>query len=165
MHCVKKILCQLSCILYISFALIGQSFAAEENKFSNAEIEKMVADAKDFAIAKGKEAALKAFVDPTNTQFRKGTLYVFAFDYNGVCLAHIKAAMVGSNMLELKDQNGVTIIKDLLNASKKDGGKGGWTEYMWQNPATSKVEKKYSFAMQVDGNMWVGAGIYESEKK
>lgn len=162
MRCMKKILGQLGCIFFLSLTLIGQVFA-EDIKYSNEDIEKIVLEAKEFAISKGKDLALKAFMDQNNAQFRKGAVYVAAFDFNGVCLAHIKAAMVGAQMVELKDQNGVPLIKDLIAAAKKE--KGGWTEYMWQNPVTSKVEKKYSFALKIDDNWWITAGIYESEKK
>ena len=164
MHYAKKILSSFSCAIFLTLTLIGQTFAADANKFSTAEIEKFVTDAKAFAVANGKDAAIKAFMDPSNAMFRKGSLYVFAFDSNGVCLAHIKNAMVGSNMLELKDPNGVAVIKELKDAANKDP-KGGWTEYVWQNPASNTVEKKYSFAMAVDNNWWLGAGVYESEKK
>ena len=162
MRCMKKILGQLGCVLSISLALIGQVFA-EDIKYSNEDIEKIVLEAKNFAIAKGKDAALKAFMDQNNAQFRKGSVYVSAFDFNGVCLAHIKAAMVGAQMIGLKDQNGVPLIKNLIAAAKD--AKGGWAEYMWQNPVTNKVEKKYSFAMKIDDNWWITTGLYESEKK
>ena len=103
-------------------------------------------------------------MDAKNTQFRKGSLYVFAFDYSGMCLAHIKPAMVGSNMLEIKDPNGFPIIKNMVESAKKRPN-GDWMEYLWQNPTTNKVEKKYSYSMAVNSEIFVGAGIYDSEKK
>jgi signal transduction histidine kinase len=161
---LKKLFCTLSSLAFIYGVFINQSFAAEVMKVSQAEVEQFVKQAKDYAIAKGKEQALKDFMDANNTQFRKGSLYIFAEDYNGINLAHIKPAIVGSNMLALKDPNGVLFIQQMMELTKKEPN-GGWTEYMWQNPTTNMVEKKYTFVIKIDDNWWIGAGFYESEKK
>ncbi len=164
MSYIKRAFCSLGCILCICFSLSGQLFAGEENKFSKEEIEKFVLQAKEYAIKQGKEKTLKDFMDPSNKQFRHGSLYVFAEDFNGLSLAHIKPAIVGTSMLELKDSAGVMFIKEMIKVVKAQAN-GGWTEYLWQNPATNKVEKKYTFVIKVDDSWWIGAGVYESEKK
>ena len=164
MCCIRKISCQLGCLLLVCFALINQACAAEEIKFSKNDVEKFVLQARDYALAQGNDKALNDFMDPDNKQFRQGPLYIFAFDYQGICLANIKAAMVGTNMQGLRDQNEVMIIKSITDATLKDA-KGGWAEYMWQNPVTKKIEKKYSFSVKVDDNWFIGAGFYESDKK
>jgi cytochrome c len=163
MHLVKKLLSVVG-VLCACFAFSGQVMAEEPLKFSKGEVETIIAQAKDHLLKVGKDQALKDFMDATNTQFRKGSFYVFAFDYKGLCLAHIKPAMVGSNMMEIKDPNGFPIIKSMAELSKKDP-KGGWIEYLWQNPTTNKVEKKYSYALPVNDEIFIGAGFYESEKK
>jgi hypothetical protein len=163
MRNIKKIF-QFSSLLGVCIILIGQSFAFAEDKFTKQDVEKFLIQARDHALVKGKEQALKDFMDPKNVQFRKGSLYVFAQDYTGVNLAHIKPSMVGSNMMSLKDQNDVKFIEEMTKIAKISP-KGGWVEYMWQNPATKKVEKKYTFALKVDDSWWIGAGIYESERK
>ena len=163
MHYFKQVFCCFACMLCVCFSLSGQ-LVAEENKYATKDIEKFINDAKSFAVANGKEAALKAFMDQDNKQFRMGSLYVFAEDFNGMNLAHIKPTIVGTNMIELKDPNGITFIKNMSELAKSNPN-GGWTEYMWQNPMTKQLEKKYTFVISIDDNWWIGAGIYESEKK
>lgn len=160
----KKLFYTLSSLVFIYSVFINQCFAAEAIKVSQVEVEQFVKQARDYAVAKGKEQALKDFMDANNTQFRKGSLYIFAQDYKGINLAHIKPAMVGSNMIGLKDPNGVMFIQQMTELAKKDPN-GGWVEYMWQNPTTKLVEKKYTFVLKIDVNWWIGAGFYESEKK
>lgn len=161
MRSFKQGFCWFCCLL--CFSLSSQLFA-EENKYTTEDVEKFVAEAKSFAVANGKDAALKAFMDQDNKQFRRGSLYVFAQDFTGMNLAHIKSTIVGTNMIELKDPNGVTFIKNMGELAKSTPN-GGWTEYMWQNPMTKQLEKKYTFVVSVDSNWWIGAGFYESEKK
>ena len=162
MYYVKKLPSSIS-LLCVCLAFTGQVFA-EAMKFSKSEIEAIVIEAKDHALKVGKEKAMKDFMDSSNTKFRKGSVYVFAFDYKGFCFAHIKPAMVGSNMFAIKDPNGYAVVKTMAELTKKDP-KGGWIEYLWQNPATNKVEKKYSFSTPINEEIFIGAGVYESGLK
>lgn len=161
---MKKIFCTLSSIIFVYCAFISQVFAEEAIKFSKEEVEQFIKQAKEYAVSKGKEQALKDFMDPSKTQFRKGSLYVFAQDFTGVNLAHIKSSLVGSNMMTLKDPKGIMFIKDMTEMAKKEV-KGSWVVYEWQNPTTKAVETKHTFVLKVDDNWWIGAGIYASEMK
>lgn len=164
MNNIRKVIKIITGSIFIIFTLLSCQLAtADNNKFSTLEIEQFVNQAKDYAIAHGKIQALKDFMDPNNSQFRKGALYIFAQDYNGNNLAHIKAAIVGTNMIGLKDSNGVEFIKEMTKVAKEKYK--GWTEYLWQNPETKKVEKKYTYVMKIDDNWWIAAGVYESQKK
>ena len=163
MHNIKRLLYIFSSILCLCCIFSSQAFA-ESKKFSTSDVEQFVTKAQVHISQVGQEQAFKDFMNPNDKRFRDGALYVFAFDYNAVCLAHIKAAMVGSNMMNLKDPNGTPILQGLIAAVKKDPN-GGWTEYLWQNPVTNKVEKKLSYVLKINDDYWIGAGLYESEKK
>jgi hypothetical protein len=81
----------------IAFALIGSLFvsmaAANGNNSSSyilkpeakEELVSFVNEAKDFALAEGKNMALQAFNDP-NGKFARGELYIIAYDFNGTRL-------------------------------------------------------------------------------
>lgn len=106
----------------------------------------------------GKE---KAFAEISNPQgkFVKGELYVFVLDPKGLMLAHgANAKLIGKNLYDLKDPDGVYFTRDILNVAKKGGG---WTpKYKFTNPASKKIETKVTYA-EPAGDLAVGCGIYE----
>ena len=106
----------------------------------------------------GKE---RAFAEISNPQgkFVKGEQYVFVFDPKGTMLAHgANAKLIGKNLYDLKDPDGVYFTRDILNVAKKGGG---WTpKYKFTNPASKKIETKITYAEPV-GDLIVGCGIYE----
>ena len=88
--------------------------------------------------------------------------YFFIYDYNGVNLMHpIKPQLVGKNLYNLKDKNGVLLIQKLID-SAKSGGK--YVSYVWDNPTTKKSENKIGYALGVDDWGWmIGTGIYTED--
>ena len=159
----KRIIYQIGFLLLCLFSLNSYVSAEASTKYTAEQIEKFLLQAKDYAITQGKDKAVSAFRDVNNKQFVQGSLYVFAVDFNGIALAHMKPAIVGTNMLEVKDPDGVFLVKNMMDIAKTKPN-GGWTEYMWHNPSTNKVEKKYTFVIKVDDTWWIAAGIYASEK-
>jgi signal transduction histidine kinase len=61
--------------------------------------------------------------------------------------------------MELKDQDGKAMIKDMVAVAKSPAGKG-WVDFKWPNPVTKAVEAKSGYVMRVD-DMFVGSGIYK----
>jgi signal transduction histidine kinase len=117
-----------------------------------------VDEAVDYTKANGKEKALEVFTD-RNGEFVRGELYIFAYDFDGKVLAHGgNAALVGQNLIDMKDPNGVMVIQELRKIAEGDGG---WLEYMWENPLTGKIEPKVGYVVRVDDNWWLGSGFYE----
>ena len=147
-------------IVCLYYFLTSQCFAGD--KLTINHIEKFVKQAKEHALNVGKDQALKDFMDSDNKQFRDGSLYIFAQDYNGINLAHIKPSIVGANMMGLKDQDGIKFIEEMTEIAKNNAN-GGWVKYIWQNPLTKKPEIKHTFAIKVDDTYWIAAGVYDSE--
>ncbi len=118
----------------------------------------LVKKASAFLKENGKE---KAFPEISNQhgKFVKGELYVFVFDPKGVMLAHgANAKLIGKNLYDLKDPDGIYFTRDILNVAKKGGG---WTpKYKFTNPATKKIENKVTYAEPV-GDLTVACGVYE----
>jgi cytochrome c len=138
----------LGCSVYVANAS-----TAEEAK-ANAE------NAAVFVKENGKEKAFAEFNNP-NGQFTKGDLYIFAVDFNGVQLANGgNPKLVGMNTMEMKDQNGILLTKEMLNIVKTKGS--GWVDYSWVNPATKKVQGKTTYVKRIEGNdYFVACGIWK----
>ena len=64
-------------------------------------------------------------------------------------------ALIGKNLIELKDTNGKFLIKDLVGVQD-----AGWIEYMWPDSLTHKVQAKKTYVVRV-GDFRIGVGVYE----
>lgn len=154
----------LKFLIIISILFIN-NFAYSEEQFTKEEVKKFVIKAYNYMKENGKDKAFDEFNNPKGSfiKGRNGQLYIFAFNYDGILLAHgNKPKLVGMNILTVKDSDGDFPIKKLLKASIEGGQ---WVEYNWYNPNTKKIGKKLSFVIKFDKNSMVGAGIYESMEK
>ncbi len=89
--------------------------------------------------------------------------YLFVYDFNGVNLMHpILPKLIGKNLIDLKDKNGVFIIKELIDVSKNRDG--GFVEYIWNKPSINKDAQKLGYAMSISSFKWmIGTGVYVDE--
>ncbi|MGH1430549.1 MAG: methyl-accepting chemotaxis protein [Neptuniibacter sp.] len=90
----------------------------------------------------------------------KGDGYIFVYKYDGTNLAtRPKPQLKGKNLIDLKDTNGVYIIKDLISAAKKGGG---FVEYVWAKPSKNNADvDKLSYAVGLEKWQWmIGTGFY-----
>lgn len=140
-----------------SMGLANESHIASSNK---TELVSFVESALAYAQENGKDKALDEFSNKTGS-FVRGDLYIYAYDFNGTCLAHpFKPDWIGKNKLDVTDSNGVPSLKNTLNVAKE--GKG-FTYFIFPNPAHgNRDEFKIAYAMKVDDNWFLGSGIYIS---
>jgi signal transduction histidine kinase len=119
-----------------------------------------VHEARDFVAEQGKEKALEVFNDP-NGEFVRGEYYIIAYDFNGTCLAHpYEPAMVGKNVLDVTDSNGVALKRNMREVARRGSG---FAYYIWPNHAHSNAEElKITYVLKVDEEMWLAAGTYLS---
>ena len=105
----------------------------------------------------GKEATFALISNPTGP-FVKGHIYMFAYDMQGIAVAHGQnAALVGQNLIDLQDSRGNMVIRDLLAIAKAKGS--GWSEYYWRNEfKRSYVEKVTDQKTQTE--YIISAGYY-----
>lgn len=131
-------------------------FAAEKGTAEEATA--MVKKGVDYVKAHGKEKAFAEFSNPSG-QFVKGDLYVMVYDMDGLNKAHgANPKLIGKNLLDIKDANGVYIVKSFIEVAK---GKGkGWVDYKWPNNITKAVESKSTYVEKVD-DVLIGVGIYK----
>jgi signal transduction histidine kinase len=106
----------------------------------------------------GPEATFRAVNDKADATFHDRDLYPFIYDLKGVNVAHgARPALVGKNLISLKDQNGVYLIQEMIALAKGPGS--GWVDYKWPNPITDKIEDKSSYIEKM-GDYFVGVGVY-----
>ena len=78
---------------------------------------------------------------------------------SGLCVAHgARPALIGKNLIDLKDQDGQFLIRDLAAIAQSPGS--GWVDYKWPNPLTNKIEDKTSYVEKLGTNYFVGVGVY-----
>jgi len=109
--------------------------------------------------SEGKEKAYAAISDPANTTFHDRDMYIYVYDMNGVAMAHgNNPKMVGKHLIDLKDNEGKPMIKEMIELAKTKGK--GWVDFKWPNPVTKSVESKSGYIEKVD-DVLVGSGIYK----
>ncbi len=128
--------------------------ATVEVKDYKQEVVSLVDRARAYIKENGKEKALAAFNDPDGP-FVKNGLYVFAYDFYGVNKAlATNPALVGQDLIDMKDANGKEIIKDMIAVANRGGG---WYDYKWEG------HDKSSYVVKVDDTLWIGSGAYKNE--
>lgn len=85
--------------------------------------------------------------------------YFFVYDTHGVCLSMpVKPSLEGDNLSNMKDNDGVYLVKDLIKAAQSGGG---FVKYIWPKPPTNDVQPKLSYARMIPGtDFWIGTGVY-----
>jgi signal transduction histidine kinase len=146
----------LAVVLVATFLAIHPSAAGEFG--SRDEAIAMVKRVIDKFAQAGPEATFKAINDKADPVFHDRDLYPFIYDLTGVNVAHgARPALVGKNLISLKDQNGVYLIQEMIALAKGPGS--GWVDYKWPNPITDKIEDKSSYVEKM-GDYFVGVGVY-----
>jgi len=109
------------------------------------------------------QGAEKTFcaIQSGDADFVLGDLYLFAFDFDGICKGSGgDKGLYGQALLRLRDEEGICFVKDLIEMAKSGGG---WVEYIWEYaPKLSYVEKVQDKAT---GALYlIGAGFYPPSK-
>lgn len=139
--------------------LAASAYSYAADKGSPDEAMAMVKKAVSLIKSEGKEKAFAAFSDPANTTFHDRDMYIYVYDMNGVAVAHgNNPKMVGKRLIDLKDNEGKPMIKEMVDLAKTKGK--GWVDFKWPNPVTKSVESKSGYIEKVD-DVLVGSGIYK----
>jgi cytochrome c len=106
----------------------------------------------------GADATFKAVSDKAVAEFHDRDLYPFIYDMQGNCVAHgARGALIGKNLMDLKDQDGKYLIHEMIDVAKGPGS--GWIDYKWPNPLNNKIEDKSSYVEKM-GDYFAGVGVY-----
>ena len=127
--------------------ILGAGFFPENNEY---QTEQLVKSAVAYFKKNGPAAAFATISNQTGP-FVKGDIYMFAYDFDGVVVAHGQnAALVGQNLIDMTDSRGTPIIKELIEIARTKGS--GWYDYEWRHEAKRsyvervedpKTKKKY----------------------
>jgi len=122
------------------------------------EMVSFVQEAVAYAYTSGKERALSEFSNPNGSFFR-GSLYIYAYDFNGTTIAHpVNPEKIGVNRLNERDAKGNLFILELRDTALNGSG---FVEYYYINPVhNNAVEPKLGYVMKVDDSWWLGSGTY-----
>ncbi|NJN00367.1 MAG: hypothetical protein HC793_01475 [Aquincola sp.] len=100
----------------------------------------------------GFEQAVKDFTADQSTwglATRDRLVYIYVYDYTGKVMAHaVNGAVVGKDLIGIKDPDGKTPIADAIQKAKAGGG---FVEFRWASPATKKIARGVAFVIPVAG--------------
>jgi len=87
--------------------------------------------------------------------------YFWINDSNHVIKTHgANPKLIGKNVAEIKDPNGVYLFKDIVIAGNKSP-KGGLVKYMWGKPGKTEPQPKFSYVQKFAPWDWIiGTGAY-----
>jgi signal transduction histidine kinase len=138
---------------------IASSASAATEFGSKAEAVAMVKRVQTEFNKDGAATTFKEVSDKSVKAFHDRDLYPFIYDMSGKCVAHgARPALIGKNLIDLKDQDGKYLIREMVAISKGPGS--GWVDYKWPNPLTNKIEDKSSYIEKM-GDYFVGVGVYK----
>ena len=134
--------------------------AAERKVRQPAEAVALVQKAIAYQQKHGRERTL-AEINKADGELVDGELYLFAFNLNGDGISRANPmypAMVGKNLLEMRDPDGIYIIKRFIEVANSKSGKG-WVDYKWPSATRAKfVELKSSYVERA-GDLIFGCGL------
>ena len=149
----------LDCVIALVFLTVTtNSCLASDMTASWNEVVAFVDEAATYVNNNGLEKALEEFNNPAGS-FVRGDLYIFAYDFNGTCIAHpFNPELVGQT--GLLDINGVDVVGRELALAKRGSG----TMYIvFPNPAhDGNEELKQLYIESVNDSLYLGSGLYLS---
>ena len=151
----RKSLVILVSILLCATAAMSKSFTPKAN--TRAEVRAYVERAARHVQKHGADCA--AF---KSKEWMSGDYYIFVTGPDERELCHPNPKMIGKPASEVVDVNGKNVGTALLDAAKKGGG---WVDYVWPRPGTTKPVPKSSYSVAVKGpdgkTYYIGSGGYE----
>ena len=87
------------------------------------------------------------------------TGYFWINDFKNVFLYHPDPRLEGTDQSDLRDPNGVYILREITKICREKGE--GYVNYMWKVPGQEELKPKISFARVIPSRNWIiGTGIY-----
>jgi cytochrome c len=107
-------------------------------------------------IAAEGEKAFPLLSDPKG-EYIKGDMYVVVLDHQGVVRANVNPKLIGVNMWEATDPDGVKFSQEAIKLGDTTGS--GWQKYRFTNPVSKKIEPKQAW-VQKAGEFVTMCGFY-----
>lgn len=153
--------------LLTAMAILLAAVAQAADKSTEADALALIRKAQAYVKDNGIDKAAAEFNNPdspfnSKSEINKaGDLYLFSVDDKGFQLVHGKNARIrGTNKMDMRDQDGVYVIRELVKLCYGKDGKG-WVNYRWPNPINKEMEPKSGYIERVPGaDLCLGTGIY-----
>jgi hypothetical protein len=155
----------ISIAVLIATWTAGASFAVDSEVATPEEAMAKVREAAKFLHDKG-ASGYAEFNNSAGRWVWKDS-YVFVYDCRlDKMVAHpIRPDLVGKSIMQIKDNNGKLLFKDLCKAGAEPHG--GWVEYVWPKPGAGNLSRKLSYALAADisfaSGIQVSAGVYDDK--
>jgi hypothetical protein len=155
-------------IQFAILAMVVSGAASAADRSTTADAVEYMKQAQAYVKKNGMEKSFVEFNNPegrfnSKSDINKiGDLYIFSLDPNGFQAIHKNPRIRGTNKLDMRDQDGVYVIRELVKLcfSSKEGK--GWVNYRWPNPVTKEMEPKSGYVERVPGtDLCLGTGIYK----
>ena len=152
----------------LAFSSLTCALAQEAKRSGSAEALALIKKAQEYIKTNGLEKAYEEFNkldSPFNSKSAfnpNGDLYVFTTDFNGFQAVHGKNPKIrGKVMIDMRDAEGVYLIKGFVDKCKAPEGKG-WVDYKWPHPINKSLEPKSGYIERIPGHeVCIGTGIYK----
>jgi hypothetical protein len=145
---------RLTLVAVVTLGFMTTAGAGERGNLEEAKA--LVKKARAYIQTVGPEKAFAEFNNPKG-QFRDRDLYIFVHDTDGFEMANGgNPRLVGKNVLELRDVDGVYITKGMTEAARKGGGT---LHYKFRDPVSGSIMEKVGYA-ELEGNFVVGSGVH-----
>jgi cytochrome c len=146
---IKRLTLAACALGFIAVANAGDRGTIDEAKA-------LVKKARAYIHEVGPDKAFAEFNNPKG-QFIDRDLYVFVNDTTGQEMANGgNPRLVGKNVLELRDVDGVYVTKGMLEQARKGGGT---MHYKFRDPVSGNIVEKIGYA-ELEGNFVVGSGVH-----
>jgi cytochrome c len=146
-------------VIVAGFALLLAGTLAPARAAHTPDEAKALAEKAAAMLAADGEAAFPKFSDPKG-EFVQDDLYVTVFDRQGVVRATPNPVMIGVNMWEATDPDGVKFTQEIVKLTEATGS--GWESYKFTNPVSKKIEPKKAWVRRV-GDFYVLCGVYVTQ--
>jgi len=85
--------------------------------------------------------------------------YFFVYDSSGKNLVHPRQPeLVGKNLLNMQDPQGLPVIRTLLEVAQAGGG---FQRYIWHKPSSGQATEKLAYVVELKRWDWMlGTGVY-----
>ena len=144
------------CGLLLGALFSGLTPVAAEEQLTKEDAVALVKTVRADIEKKGLAAVVQ---DINDKKYNRGDLYPLINRFDGVSVAHgSNKALVGANLITLKDQNGRLVVAEQIEMAKANGS--GWVYFMWTNPTSKKAQSKALYVEKIDETELVGAGVY-----
>jgi methyl-accepting chemotaxis protein len=89
-----------------------------------------------------------------------GGNYFLMYSFDGVTLMHpVRPDLVGKNNINLKDKNGVMLIRDMAKIATESGE--GFSEYDWKKPGDDVETRKIAYTIAIpEWHIFISAGLH-----